>query len=244
MRLNEAKQAAVLEFLSIETFSTPVVLSCFLGLSVATTRRLCLAMEKDGLLLREKHFIEGRANDVFGITQKGLVVGNIEPDGALFELERIKSQFITHRLECQRVGIWCMKNGYKFLFESQIRNNSYKKLPDGLWFHQEFGKIAVEIELEVKSKKRLSEIFPRYLSQMEGDGHFDMVLYLVPKKMLAGTVRLFQSIPVDRAPSRDGLPEKRQYRFAVGSLENFPRGVEYLWSEYPLYLYLSTEGLE
>lgn len=237
MGRSDEKQQAVLNFLaSGEVFSSLAVLAFLLNVSLPNVRRCVSGLEEKGYLLKERHYVNGRITDIFGISRNGVVFVAADPETQLFEVGRMKSQFITHRLSCQKVRITCERIGGRFFPESMLRNRGLKKIPDGLWHSPGHGKICVEIELEAKSRKRLQEIFHQYLVLMEGDEAVDMALYLVPEKMLRGMIKLFRSIPIPPVPRRDRLPDRRAFRFAVGSLERFPELTQYVYCDCQLNL--------
>ena len=198
--------------------------SMLLNLSESQTRRIIVRLEKDGFLIREQHFIRGRSVHVFGISLGGLMFVD-RTDEKPFELKRLNSDFVRHRLECARVYALVLKseprNGDFWKNEGVLRKTSgLKKIPDAIWgWHGQ--KIAIEVELSPKSRKRYEDILRQYLVVMEGDQKLDLVLWLVPEEIRNGLMNLLSSIPTPRPPNRDGLSEKRPYRFAVGALENF-----------------------
>lgn len=159
----EEKQEKVLIFLADgEVFTTPAIAAQLLNVSVVNARRTLLQLEKQSFMKRERHFIEGRQCDIFGVTQSGLVAVAGNPDAPIFELGRSKSEYLRHKLECQRIRLICEAMGGTFTTERKLRMAGLKKIPDGIWHSPVDGRIALEIEREAKTLKRMAEVFERH----------------------------------------------------------------------------------
>lgn len=223
----EEKQEKVLIFLADgEVFTSAAIAAKLLDVSVVNARRTLSQLEKQSFLKKERHYIEGRQCDIFGLTQSGLAAIAADPGAPIFELGRSKSEYLRHKLECQRIRLICEGIGGSFTTERKLRGVGLKKIPDGLWSSDEHGRIAIEVEREAKTLKRMTDVFERHLIQMEGDERYDMCLYLVPDRMRKGMLKLLQSVPIPKAPDRDDMQHKRFTRFAMASLEHFPVGDE------------------
>jgi hypothetical protein len=195
------------------------------------------------MLVEDKDvFVEGKKMSLFGISQAGLVAADSDPKAPYFERGRVSSFFINHKIEGQRIRILSEKIGGEWLSERQIRiqNPGLKKIPDALCKlrltdHNLAGDtLMIEIEREVKTAKRYSEIVKNHLFNIEADEFADAVLYLFPKRYITGATRLLKSIPQPLCANRDNLANHRKYRFLIGSLESFPQDIHYLMTGEPV----------
>ncbi len=236
IEIRDIKHGRIINFLAdFEVFTTIAVVALMIEISKSNSRRALEQLVKSGLLITEDHFIDGHRVKIYGITHHGLVASGAEADTPYFERGKVKSHYIQHKLETQRVRIIAEKIGADFKPERKIRLQSrgLKKIPDGMasiYLHDPNilgSKLFIECERECKSFKRLSVVHKNYLDAMENDLVADSVLYLYPQKILNGAIKLHRSLPDSECPDRDNLADKRPYRFMFGTLENFPNDIQF-----------------
>lgn len=216
-----------------EVFSTVQIIAMLLEVSQSSSRRALEQLVTGGMLLCEEHYIEGHGVKLYGITHAGLIASEAEPEAPHFEKGKIKSHYIQHKLEAQRVRIIAERMGAFFIPERKIRidQKGLKKIPDGIAniylndMRVPGSRICVEIEREPKIARRLAVVNKNYLHAMEIDGLVDCALYLYPQKYLNGAVKLMHRLETPECPA--GLETVRPYRYMFGALENFPAGIKF-----------------
>ena len=233
----DQKQALILQFLSdFEVFTSVVIVAQMLAISQSSARRTLDQMIKSGSLIAEAHYIDGHRVKIYGITSAGLLAADAEIKTPYFERLKVKSNFIQHKLETQRIRIIVEGMNAKWTPERKLRETKgLKKIPDALLeIYLDNNKVPgnrlfVECEREPKTSKRYAQILKYYLHSMEIDEAGDAVIYLFPKKYLSGATRLLRSIELPECPSWDNHKFYRPYRFLIGTLEN-PLELKFLHS--------------
>lgn len=229
----EFKQSRIILFLHYEVFTTVQIVAQLLEVSQSSARRALEQLVTAGMLISESHYIDGHAVKIYGITHAGLIASEAETETVYFQKNKIKSQYITHKTECQRVRIIAEKLGAYFTPERKIRidQKNLKKIPDGIVtlylndMRVPGPRIAIEVEREPKIARRMKDINANYLHAMEIDEHIDSVLYLYPQKYLSGAVKLMRTLEQPECPP--GLETLRPFRYMYGSLESFPVGIRF-----------------
>ena len=237
----DQKQARILQFLSDhEVFTTVVIVAQLLAISQSSARRTLDQMIKSGLLISETHYIDGHRVKISGISSAGLLAADAEIDTPYFERLKVKSNFIRHKLETQRIRIIVERMGAKWTPERKLRaTKGLKKIPDAL--SEIFlnnnrvpgNRLFIECEREPKTAKRYEQIIKHYLHSIEIKELGDAVVYLFPKKYLSGATRLLKSIELPECPTWDNHQFYRPYRFLIGALEN-PLELKFLHSGEPV----------
>lgn len=233
----DAKHSLILQFLSdFEVFTSVAVAAQLLSTSESSARRALMQLVMAKLVSEEKHFVDGRQLSIFGITQSGLMAADAPTKSPYFERGRVSSSYINHKLSGQMIRIICERMGGSWKSERLIRiqNPSFRKIPDALCTIDintpslPSSRLLVEIERHPKTAKRYAEIMSLHLSSLETDEYGDAVLYLFPRRYFRSAVNLLRSVILCDPPSRDNLLEKREHRFMVGVLEEFPDSVQLL----------------
>ena len=222
-----------------EQFSTVAIIAMLLEVSQSSARRALEKLVKAKLMLVEDHFINGYGIKIYGISNQGLVAVEAESDAPYFEKGKVTSNYIMHKLETQRIRIIAERLGAYFVSERKIRiaQRGLKKIPDGIItiflndLRAPGTRIALELEREPKTLKRLNIIHENYLHSMEIDGQVDCVLYLYPKKFLKGAIKLHKALTQPDCPKRNNLEAIRPYRYMFGALETFPQGIQFIDGE-------------
>lgn len=229
------KHYRITQWLSdFEIFTTVAIVAQLLGVSLSSSRRALEQLVKAGMLISEDHFIDGHSVKIYGITHSGLIASEADIEAPYFERGKIKSHYIQHKFETQRIRIIAEKMGAFFIPERKIRidQKGLKKIPDGIMsiylndMRVPGNRICVEVEREPKIARRLNVVNKNYLHAMEIDEQIDCVLYLYPQKYLNGAIKLMQRIEQPECPA--GLETLRPYRYMFGSLENFPHGIRFM----------------
>jgi len=229
-----------LDFLSdYEVFTSVLIVAQLLGVTESSARRALLQLKKNGLVKEERHFIDGHQISIFGITQAGLLAADSATNAPCFEKGRVKSSYIQHKLETQRIRILAEHIDGKWRSERNVRihHPGIKKIPDAVCTialadpNLPGDRILFEVECEIKSTKRYFEILKSHLYSIEADEFADSVIYLFPKRYLNGASKLLKSIPLPECPHRDNLTYHRQFCFMTGTLENFPNDIHYFSGE-------------
>jgi len=230
----DEKQAKILNFLAdYEVFTTVQVVAMLLEVSQSSARRALEQLVAGSMLISEDHYIDGHSVKLYGITHAGLIACEAEPEAPYFEKGKIKSHYIQHKLETQRVRIIAEKIGAFVIPERKIRidQKGLKKIPDAimnLYLNDQRvpgSRICIEVEREPKIARRLNVVNKNYLHAMEVDEQIDCVLYLYPQKFLGGAIKLMHRLEQPECPA--GLETLRPYRYMYGALENFPHGIRF-----------------
>jgi DNA-binding PadR family transcriptional regulator len=233
----DQKQALILQFLSdFEVFTCVVIVSQLLAISPSSARRTLDQLVKSGLLIAETHYIDGHAVKVYGISSAGLLAVDAEIEAPYFERLKVKSNFIHHKLETQRIRIITEGMGAKWTSERKLRaTKGLKKFPDAvceIYLNNNRvpgNRLFIECEREPKTAKRYAQILKNYLHSIEIKELGDAVVYLFPHKYLSGATRLLKSIELPECPTWDNHQFYRPYRFLIGALEN-PLELKFLHS--------------
>ncbi|PRC92737.1 hypothetical protein [Solimicrobium silvestre] len=219
----DAKVSLILEFLSDgEIYTDVAVTSCLLGSSLSSARRTLKRMVKEYSLKTETHLVRSRACQIYGISTQGVALsGNF--DCRPFELGKTNPSFITHHLKTQKARLAAIDHGWTdWVPERSIHGKGYLKVPDALVTNSEGFRVAVEIELNIKTTKRYSEICSAHLQSI-AKGHWHEVHYLCPEKLLAGVERIFAGIEfVSVKGDRVSIQQKHRQRFKFFCLDAWP----------------------
>lgn len=179
----EMKRRLVLRFLREETWTTVEVLGPVVGLETRqAVHKTLMQMEQDKLVRQHIFPIVGRkVITVWGITAHGLALSweDNEPyeDRPHFEPARLVLSRLPHQLSLQKVRLAVEKSGWsewvrgeRLGFKSKIRPDAIVTRPDGL-------KVAIEVELTIKTKIRYRVIIREHLMKMR-KGEWHAVIYL------------------------------------------------------------------
>jgi hypothetical protein len=237
IEIRDRKHSAILRLLcDHEVFTSVSNVALLLSISESSARRALDQLVKE-YLKSEVLYIDGHQFKIYGLDSRAILACDVAPDTPYFELGKVKSNFIRHKLEVQRIRIISEKMNGSFTSERKIRRNGLKKIPDGICQiylndNRVLGNtLMYEVEREVKTSKRYLEIIRHHLYSIEIENSADAVLYLFPQKYLAGATRLMQSIPHPDFPVSDYLKENRKYRFLIGTIECYPLGIKFLSGE-------------
>lgn len=176
----DEKRTKILYFLSSgEVWTTVQVVNILLNCSRQSSLRALKSMKKAGSIKSE---LCGNTQ-LFGITGHGLALSEAaHKDTKEFELSKTNPSFINHHIQTQIARLKAESAGWtnwipgKILYSQTPR---LKKIPDALATRPDGRTVAIEIELHIKSQKRMTEILGLYIEQLIQKRH-DLVYYITP----------------------------------------------------------------
>lgn len=215
------KRTKILNFLaSGEVWTTCAVVNLLLSCSRQSSLRTLKSLEKSGAIKKE---MCGSGTHLFGISGHGLALSVAAPDCKEFELGKTNPSFINHHIQTQFSRLRAQAAGWtgwvpgKILYSQTPR---LKKIPDALAVRADGRTVAVEIELHIKSQKRMSEILGLYVEQLIEKRH-DLIYYITPDpKALQRALQRVQTVRV----KGEVIPISKSHlaRFLVVSIDEFP----------------------
>lgn len=222
------KQAALLEFLRDETWSTSEVLGAVAGLqSRQAIHRTLTQMEQLDLVRRASLPMAGRRPlTAWGLTAHGLAMSygadeEYEPR-PLFEPSKLTLSRIPHQVELQlarqaaeAAGWTGWTRGERLGFRTAIRPDAVATTPNGTT-------VAIELERTIKTRKRYQVIIREHLQKIRA-GDWATVIYVSPDGMAARVKKVFDSIEyVSFEGQRAPLEEQHRRRFRFIELSDWP----------------------
>ncbi len=223
---NEAKRLLILQFLSSgEAYTGVQIVAQVMACSAASAERTLARLVRDGALKSEVHFVRSRKMKIFGITNHGLALSG-EFDNSAFELGRINSQHILHHLQTQQARVNAEVAGWTDWKPGKMLHGlGLKKVPDAHVVSPAGRRVAIELELHIKTQKRYSEIVSAHLQAITKK-LWDEVHYLTSPELVLPLQRAFQKIEtIPVLGERHKLEEKHRARFRFASLCDWPHAV-------------------
>lgn len=215
------KRKKILDFLAGgEVWTTVQVVNLMLGCSRQSSLRTLKSLEKSGSIKTE---ICGGIQ-LFGIAGHGLALAEAaNNDCKEFELSKTNPSYINHHVQTQFARLRAESAGWTGWIPGKIlysANPKFKKIPDALAVRADGRTVAVEIELHIKSQKRLSEIVGMYIEQLIQKRH-DLVYYATPTpEALLRALERVQSVRVKGGVV--SVTESHRARFCVTDINEFP----------------------
>ena len=218
------KHKLLLNFLAGgEVWTTVEVAAILLRCSRQSALRTLQSMQHQGLV---KFDAIDRGLKLWGVTNHGIgLAGHPSPSLREFEVGKTNHRYITHHVQTQLTRLNAELAGWRDWTPDKIlyspgNNHRLKKIPDALTTRPDGKRIAVEIELFIKSKKRLAEIVAAYLIQIK-DGHHDLVCYVTPHPdALRRALAALDEIRI--AETTVKLTPAHRERFLVFDIDKFP----------------------
>lgn len=187
-------QLIVLNFLVVETFTTPQIAQQLLKQgTVQATHQMLKRMVK-AMLLKQETFplVCGRGITLYGITEHGLAMSNNDQfiSRPSFQRSRVSATTLRHKLDIQHFHVLLIQNGWnKWQDGSQLgRRDRNQKVPDAVAISPKNTFIAFEIEREIKSLKRYRDIILSHLVSRR-NGSWDEIIYLCPTSKMAESLQ-------------------------------------------------------
>jgi len=197
----QEKRSLILKFLRYETYSHIDVIKQLINVTTVQAAHQTLnKMVRDKLLRKAQINISyGRPITLFGITNHGLAhaydLDEQFEKRPTFQPSKVKPTMLNHKLVVQKVIITAATNGYSNVKNADLLNfrRSECKVPDLIAEYK--GKtVGLEIELTIKSIKRVTEIILSHLLSIKAE-RWHEVHYLVPSQDFKSRLeRLFKSI--------------------------------------------------
>lgn len=205
MLLCVSKKNKILVFLKQETYSNVKTLMRVINCkNKSTISRVLNSLESDKLIIRHNNNQYGNKQQLlWGITQCGLAIAyNIEDEPLLlptFQPSKLRLPTLEHHLLIQNVRLILQEKGSTNWIHGD-RSTFYSKYsdvkhrPDGVITLPNNINIALEVELNVKTKSRYKSIMTSHLLAITKK-HWNCVYYVLPsedKKKLI--MKIFDSI--------------------------------------------------
>ena len=223
---NERKTALVLGFLRDETWTTPLMISVLLELSLASAYKTLNALVKKSLVV--KYNVEDIKQVVYGITTLGLIESwsytEKQPEKrAYFQPSKIKAVMVNHHLMLQQSRLNAEKVGWKDWMPAKLLPNDIPKKPDAVVKSRGHETVAVELERSMKTQKRYETIWSIYLQAIRR-GDYDVVHYIVPnQRFLASLNRMFSLITfIPVGGKRVKIEDKHRAKFMIFAINDWP----------------------
>ncbi len=215
------KRTKILNFLSSgEVWTTVQVVNLMLDCSRQSSLRTLKSMEKAGAIKSERC----GNTQLFGITGHGLALAeSAHPDCKEFELSKTNPSYINHHIQTQLSRLRAEAAGWRDWIPGKIlysQNPRLKKIPDALAVRKDGRAVAVEIELHIKSQKRMSEILGLYIEQLIQKRH-DLIYYITATpEALERALERVRTVRVKGEVVT--VSESHRVRFCVISIDEFP----------------------
>lgn len=215
------KRTKILDFLSSgEVWTTVQVVNLLLGCSRQSSLRTLKSLEKAGLIKSE---MCGNTQ-LFGISGHGLALSEVAHEHCKeFELGKTNPYFINHHFQTQIARLKAEAEGWhdwqpgKILYSCTPR---LKKVPDAMAKRGDGRIVAIEIELHIKSQKRMVEIIGLYIEQLIQKRH-DLVFYITPNpESLSRALQRVKTVRVKGCVIT--VMESHLARFVVVGVDEFP----------------------
>ncbi len=224
---SDAKRLLILRFLSSgETYTGLRIAAQLMACSATSAERTLAGLVRSGALKTEIHFVQSRKLKLYGISPYGLALAG-EFDNPAFELGRINSQYILHHLQTQQARINAEAAGWIDWKPGKLLHGmGLKKVPDALVVSPAGRRVAIELELNIKTQKRYSEIISAHLQAITKK-LWDEVHYLTSLELVLPLQKVFQKIEIIPVlGERHKLEEKHRARFIFAALNDWPAILE------------------
>ena len=180
----DAKRRALLAFLAGgEVWTVCEIAAQIIGASPRRAAATLAAMERDALIASEVLDWGGRKMKIFGVTHHGLAVAG-QFDSPAFERSRTNPAYVAHKLAGQRARLAAEAFGWRDWQPERVMRirgvrEGWAKIPDAVATAPNGVVCALEIERHVKSKKRMAELLPEYILEINR-GRYKVVIFLCP----------------------------------------------------------------
>jgi len=237
----EEKRTSVLKFLRDEVWTVTEVIAAALELKYSAACALAKAMERDGYIVSRELFIPGERGakkvKLIGITAYGLAfawdLDESPRSRQHWEPSKTNPLFVQHQIDTQLARIKAIQSGWHDWIPTRLlMNKGLPKLPDAQAIDVENSVVALEIEREIKTDRRLEAVVGAYISEIKGSHRWDRVDYICPNADFAarlarnfGRLKQLRLESNGKAPSKAGKLEQAHLdRFRFYSGEQWPNG--------------------
>jgi len=183
------KRKKVLALLRDEIWTVTEVVAMLLGVKYAAAHALLKNMQRDDLIVSRSMFIKGSRGakqvTLHGITPTGLAyawdLNETTCQRQPWEPGKTNPLFVPHQIETQIARIRAEQNGWQNWTPARLlMNRGLPKLPDAEAKDTHECRIAIEIEREIKTDRRLEAVVGAYISEMKINQRWTRVDYLCP----------------------------------------------------------------
>lgn len=235
------KRTLLLKMLRDEIWTVTEVVAALLNIKYAAAHALLKAMQRDGLIVSRRMFIQGERGVkqvvLQGITSKGLAFAwhlNETPEHRNpWEASKTNPLFVPHQIETQLARVTAEKLGWHDWRPARaLMNKGLPKLPDGEATNPAGECIALELEREIKTDRRYECVIGAYISVIKASQRWARVDYICPDADFAARLaRNFGRLKKLRLESNGKIPtvtgaleQAHLDRFRFYASENWPDG--------------------
>lgn len=218
LRISE-KRELITNFLKLETFSTPDILSAVVKMKGQGAHATLKAMVRDGLLRCMVLPTGHKMQVIYGLTPHAAALASDFSTGEIvsyFEPGKVSCWTLQHSLSIQKLRLQLESQGWTdWNSDRQCRREGQKqawlKVPDALATNAQGERVALEVERSYKSLKRYPDILSNYL-QMIRSGRITKVHYYCVGAVTAKKMRdIFNSIKKIKVQGQDIALEAKHY---------------------------------
>lgn len=201
MKRAAEKERLVLSFLFDEVWATAKTLQQLLGLAThVPVNRLLRKMENKGLVKPHKVSLGGPDTNLWGITANGLAM-SVEPEKvadalsrSTFEPSKVSVSHVNHQTKLQIARIEAERAGWTDWVRGERMGGDISKRPDAVAIDPNGRRIAIEVELSFKSKKRYQQVIGEYAYLCAVKKAYKGVYYICEDDSAVRFKNLFHSI--------------------------------------------------
>jgi len=236
------QQITILKFLRVETCSTPSIIQTLLKQkTVQASYQILNRMVTQKLLSKYTLCVlSGRGVLLFGITNLGLAYAFDLEETAVFrptfQPSKISAVTLQHKFDIQMIHIKALHNGWSNWKDGSqlgLRSRDHK-VPDAVATSQANERVAFEVEREIKSHRRYSDIILSHLLARKL-GHWDSIIYLCPTSdMSLRLKRVFENLgSVNFNGKKIKLSSEHVQCFKFYGYDEFIKKIEMSFNETP-----------
>lgn len=237
----DEKRTLVLKFLRDEIWTVIEVMAALLGVKYSAAAALAKTMQRDGLVISSELFIPGgrgtKKVKLLGITPLGLAyawdLDEISQSRQPWEPSKTNALFVQHQVDTQLARIKAAQNGWHDWKPTRLlMNQGLPKLPDAQAIDESNSVVALEIEREIKTDRRLEAVVGAYISEIKINQRWDRVDYICPDADFAarlarnfGRLKQLRLESTGKSPSKSGKLEQTHLdRFRFYAADQWPNG--------------------
>jgi len=234
------KRRSTLRLLRDEIWTATEVVAVLLGVKYSAANALLKMMQRDGLLVSTNLFIPSQRGAkqvvLYGITAKGLAyawsIDETPESRAPWEPSKTNALFVPHQIKTQLARVKAEQMGWRDWKPTRLLMKlGLPKLPDGEAVNLIDEHIAIEVENEIKTDKRLEAVVGAYIAEIKNK-RWDRVDYLCPDEDFAarlarnfGRLKQLRLESNGKQPSITGKLEQAHLdRFRFYSSDQWPSG--------------------
>jgi hypothetical protein len=218
------KRRLLLAFLaSGEVYTTVQIAAELLQASPLTAWRLLQAMVAEKSLKVDEKPVPFSSLKIYGVTAHGIgITVSAHPRCREFFPGTTSPSYLAHHLEGQHIRIILERAGWTDYVPGKLlyveNGQRLKKLPDALATRPDGRRVAVEIERNVKSEKRMTDMVGGHLAQIVA-GHYDLLYYFTPHEdALQRVFQKVENVVVDSEKVK--LTDSHRARFKILDIQN------------------------